>query len=141
MKLQETHKYDDIIHLSRPKSERHPPMSAHDRAGQFSPFAALTDFDAAIEETGRLTDSRMELDEGGLERLDEQMHALLEVIQTQPKAEIVWFCYDERKAGGSYVTTVGHVKKVDTYSQKLLFTHGQVIPLGEIFSIQIIPGT
>lgn len=139
MKLQETHKYDDIIHLSRPVSDRRVRMSAHDRAGQFSPFAALTGFDAAIEESGRLTDSRIELDEGGKELLDEQMRSVLEVIHTQPRAEILWFCYDERKAGGSYVKTVGHVKKVDTYTQKLLFTDGQTIPLGEIFSIQLIP--
>lgn len=138
MKLQETHKYDDILHLSRPVSERHVRMSAHDRAGQFSPFAALTGFEAAIEETGRVTDSRIELDEGGRELLDEQMRSLLEVIHTQPKAEVVWFCYDQRKAGGTYVRTTGHVKKVDTYTEKLLFTDGRTIPLGEIFSIGLL---
>ena len=62
MKQPETNKYQDIIHLSRPRSQRHPPMSAHDRAGQFSPFAALTGFEAAIAETQRLTDSRIILD-------------------------------------------------------------------------------
>lgn len=139
MKLRETHKYDDIIHLSRPVSHRHVRMSARDRAGQFSPFAALTGFDAAIEETGRLTDSRMELDEGGKELLDEQMRAVLDIIHTQPKVEVVWFRYDERKAGGSYVRTTGHVKKVDTYLERMVFTDGRTIPLGEIFSI-CLPG-
>ena len=37
MKLKETHKYDDIIHLGRPESRR-ARMSAEDRAAQFSPF-------------------------------------------------------------------------------------------------------
>ena len=138
MKLKETHKYDDIIHLSRPRSGRRAEMSNYDRASQFSPFAALTGFDAAIEETGRLTDHRIELDEGGKQLLDEQMRAVLEVIHSQPKVEILWFQYDERKAGGSYVRTTGHVKKVDDYSRNILLTDGQSIPLGEIFSIVII---
>lgn len=135
MKLKETHKYDDIIHLSRPRSERRAQMSNYDRAAQFSPFAALTGFDAAIEETGRLTDHRIELDEGGKQLLDEQMSALLDVIHTRPKVTITWFCYDERKAGGTYVVTSGIVKKIDRYSGKILMDDGSVIPLGEVFAI------
>lgn len=134
MKLKETHKYDEIISLSRPESRR-AKMSNDDRAAQFSPFAALTGFEAAIEETGRLTDTRIELDEGGKQLLDEQMNAVLEVINLQPKVTVTWFCYDERKAGGAYVSTTGHVKKIDTYNEKILLTNGETIPLGEIFSI------
>ena len=48
MKLKQTHKYDDIIRLSRPASSRRAKMSNYDRAAQFSPFAALTGFEAAI---------------------------------------------------------------------------------------------
>ena len=33
------------------------------RAAQFAPFAALTGYDDAIEETGRLTTDRKEIDE------------------------------------------------------------------------------
>ena len=135
MKLKETHKYDDIIHLSRPNTGRRAKMSDYDRAAQFSPFAALTGFEAAIADTGRLTDTRIELDEGGKQLLDEQMQQILEVIHTQPKAHITWFCYDERKAGGSYISITGHVKKIDTYDGKILLADGQLIPLGEVFSI------
>jgi len=139
MKLKETHKYDDIIHLSRPDTGRRAKMSDYDRAAQFSPFAALTGFGAAIAETGRLTDTRIELDEGGKQLLDEQMLQVLEVIQTQPKVKITWFCYDERKAGGAYICTTGHVKKIDTYSGKVILTDGQTIPLGEVISIAMEP--
>lgn len=135
MKLKETHQYDDIIHLSRPVSEKRVRMPAYDRAAQFSPFAALTGFDAAIEETGRLTDQRIELDEGGKQLLDEQMRAVLEVIHTHPRVTVTWFCYDERKAGGTYISTTGNVKKIDIYTGKILFLDGRVIPLGEVFSI------
>ena len=137
MKLQETHKYDDIIHLSRPRSGRRAEMNRCDRAAQFSPFAALTGFDAAIRETGRLTDQRIELDEDENAQLDEQMNKVLQIIHTCPEITVTWFRYDERKAGGTYVVTTGHVKKVDTYIQRMIFSDGQTIPLGEIFSIAI----
>ena len=52
--------YDDIIDLPRPKS-KHEPMPMSDRAAQFSPFAALTGYGDAIDETARLTDERIEL--------------------------------------------------------------------------------
>ena len=42
--------YDDIMNLPRPVSKKHPPMPHHDRAAQFAPFAALTGYEAAIEE-------------------------------------------------------------------------------------------
>lgn len=133
--MKETHCYDDIIQLSRPLSAKRAKMSNYDRAAQFSPFAALTGFDAAIAETGRLTDTRIELDEGGKELLDEQMRIILERLLDQPKVTVVWFCRDEQKAGGTYVSTIGNVKKVDSYRGRLLLTSGQAIPLGEIFRI------
>lgn len=137
MKLQEIHKYDDIICLSPPDSGRRAKMSSYDRAAQFSPFAALTGFDAAIAETGRLTSERTELDEDEKQHLDKQMRIILELLSDQPKVHLVWFCYDERKKGGTYVSTTGNVKKVDTYTGKLLLTSGQAIPLGEIFQITL----
>lgn len=138
MKLQITHQYDDIIRLQRPDSGRRARMSLYDRAAQFSPFAALTGFDDAIAETGRQTQDRIELDRDALDRLDEQMQGLLEVLDSQPEAEVVWFRYDERKAGGSYVTTIGHVKKVDTYLERMIFTDGRSIPLGEVLSVRVM---
>jgi hypothetical protein len=47
-------KYDDIIDLPHPTSTKHPRMSMHDRAAQFSPFAALTGHEEAIEETAQI---------------------------------------------------------------------------------------
>ena len=43
--------YADIIHLPRPVSKTHPPMSLRDRAGQFAPFSALTGLHAAADRT------------------------------------------------------------------------------------------
>ncbi len=44
------HRYDDIIDLDRPVIEGEREMSMIDRAGQFSPFAALTGYGELIEE-------------------------------------------------------------------------------------------
>ena len=41
------HKYDDIINLPHYTSSKRPRMAMIDRAAQFSPFAALTGYDAA----------------------------------------------------------------------------------------------
>ena len=59
MSLQDLHQYDDIIRLPRPVSPKHPPMAAIDRAAQFSPFAALTGYEQALEETKEIAIERV----------------------------------------------------------------------------------
>ena len=129
------HKYDDILYLPHPVSRRRSRMSNYDRAAQFSPFAALTGFDATIEEAGRLTDRRIELDEAEKELLNEKLQEILEHIDAQPQVTITHFVYDQRKAGGAYISTTGRVKKIDTYSRAILFTDGTAIPVSEIVGI------
>ena len=72
------HKYDDIIHLPHHVSKKYPQMSLLNRAAQFSPFAALTGHEDASQETARLTDSFIELDEDKKGQLDEQLAILLQ---------------------------------------------------------------
>lgn len=48
-----TDRYDDIINLPHPTSKKHPRMSMINRAAQFSPFAALTGYDDAIQDAER----------------------------------------------------------------------------------------
>ena len=55
--------YKDIINLPHHVSSKRPQMPMLDRAAQFSPFAALTGYDDAIHETGRLTDEKIDLSE------------------------------------------------------------------------------
>ena len=55
--------YTDIIDLNRPLS-KHANLGVESRAAQFAPFAALTGYDAEIRETARLTDKKIEVDDG-----------------------------------------------------------------------------
>ena len=103
--------YDDIINLPHPTSTKHPWMPMSDRAAIFSPFAALTGHAAAIQETARLTDQRMELDEDTKAMLDLKQQILADRIAERPEISVVWFRPDARKEGGQYVTTVGQLKK------------------------------
>lgn len=130
------HQYDDIIGLPHPVSTNHPQMSRTDRAAQFSPFAALTGYEEAIAETGRLTDSRIELEEDARIILDEKLRQIQEQIDIQPEAAITYFLPDSRKAGGSYVTLRDRVKKIDPYERVVIMQEGSRIPIEEIVEIE-----
>lgn len=131
-----TRKYDDILHLPHPTSKKHPRMPISDRAAIFSPFAALTGHAAAIQETARLTDQKIELDADTKAELDRRQAILLEHIAEQPEVTITWFCPDEKKSGGAYVVTVGRLKRVDETAGTLRLADGMTIALDEIVDLQ-----
>mgnify|MGYP000755501903 FL=1 len=128
--------YDDIINLPHPTSTKHPWMPMSDRAAIFSPFAALTGHAAAIQETARLTDQRMELDEDTKAMLDLKQQILADRIAERPEISVVWFRPDARKEGGQYVTTVGQLKKVDDIARILQLADGTTIPLDEVLELR-----
>ena len=135
MNLKPTHKYDDIIHLPHYESPRRAGMPMEDRAAQFSPFAALTGYEDVIEESGRLTQTAVELTESAIEQLNEKLHILAENSHMSPAVTVTYFQPDQRKEGGSYVTVTGFVKRIDTYEQMLRLTDGREIPLKAICHI------
>jgi hypothetical protein len=128
-------KYEDIIHLSRPISTKHPPMSLYDRAAQFSPFAALTGHEAAIEETARLTDARMELDEDEKENINQMLQEIAVHLKEEKEVAITYFLPDERKVGGSYPTITGVVKNIHAYERVIIMKDGSFIPIDQIKEI------
>jgi hypothetical protein len=130
-------KYDDILHLSYPFPSTRPRMNSTDRAAQFSPFAALTGFEAVIEESGRLTETAIELEESAKAELDQSLRQLSEQIHTHPKATITYFASDPRKLGGAYLTVTGNVKKIDTYEMRLILTDDTGIPISAIVQIYL----
>lgn len=131
-----SHKYDDIINLPHHVSKKHPQMSLHDRAAQFSPFAALTGHKAAINETARLTDEKQILSEDVIAKLNEQLNLIKENIGTNQTVTITYFVPDDKKSGGAYISHTGVVKKIDEYNHTVILTDKTVIPIEQISEIQ-----
>ena len=127
--------YEDIINLPHYVSPTRPQMPMSDRAAQFAPFAALTGYDSAIKETGRLTDERIELDEEALTALDMKYQLLMDAFDVAPEVTITYFQPDERKVGGKYVSAVGTVKKVNDFERQITMQDGSKIPMDEVLSI------
>ena len=128
-------KYNEIMGLPHHVSKNRPQMPMSDRAAQFAPFAALTGYDAAIKETGRLTDERIELDVEALSALDMKYQLLMEAHDDAPEVTITYFQPDERKAGGKYVSAVGAVKKIDDFERRITMRDGTRIPMDDVLSI------
>ena len=124
-----SHKYDDIINLPHHVSKKHPQMSLHDRAAQFSPFAALTGHKAAINETARLTDEKQILSEDVIAKLNEQLNLIKENIGTNLIVTITYFVPDDRKSGGAYISNTGVVKKINEYNHTVILTDKTFIPI------------
>lgn len=132
-----TDNYNDIINLPHHVSPTRPQMSMMDRAAQFSPFAALTGYDAAIKETGRLTDEKIELGEEELSILNMKYQLLVDSLDEEPEVNITYFKPDDRKAGGAYLTASGTVKKIDDFERIIFMKNGTKIPMDDVLSIEL----
>ena len=133
---EETNPYADIIDLPHHVSKRHPQMSMEKRAAQFSPFAAMVGHDAAIQETVRLTEEKLELSEDEKDIIDGKLQWIDEHIKEQPEITVTYFEPDEKKNGGAYVTVTGFAKKIDDVSKLLLLQDGKAIPIKDIQLLQ-----
>ena len=131
-----TDNYDDIKHLTRPQYDDLHPMSMHDRAAQFSPFAALVGYDDAVAETARLTDSRLELTEDEMSELNANLNRLLDSLDEQPQISVTYFVPDKYKTGGRYIVKTGTVRRIDEYARVLIFTDKSEIPIDD--TVQIV---
>lgn len=129
-------KYDDLLHLPHHVSKTHKPMSMEDRAAQFSPFAALTGYGAAVSEAGRLTDDAVELDENELAVLDRQLRALAQQVGQRPQVRITYFCPDSRKSGGTYVTAQGALKRIDLVERRLVLADGRTVSMDDVVRLE-----
>ena len=130
--------YDDIINLSRPQYHDLPPMSIHDRAAQFSPFAALVGYDAAVEETARLTDSRREMEEDEINELNRQLSELNKRLLERPMIRVTYFIRDRKKEGGRYASKVGNARTIDQAENRIIFTDGESVPVKDMYSVVFI---
>lgn len=146
-------KYADIIDLPHHVSTRHAAMPMADRAAQFSPFAALTGYDDAVKETGRLTDERPELSEHDRSLLDAKL-LLLESLLAKwggigaeknpdgscgseaPVVCVTFFVADRVKSGGHSESLTGRLIKIDKYKRQLTVEGQAAIRIDDIISLE-----
>lgn len=130
--------YEDIINLPHHVSKKRPQMSMMDRAAQFSPFAALTGYDAAIKETGRLTYDRIDLGVDTLSDLNVKLQYIADHVNDYLNVSFTYFRPDERKTGGHYTETTGIVKRIDDYEHLIVLMDGSKIPMGDVLDIIVL---
>lgn len=130
--------YEDILHLPRPIAKGRPSMPIADRAAQFSPFAALTGYGEAIDETIRDTTEQCFLSEEEIAALNAQLVDLQKKCQERPTIQVTHFVPDAKKEGGAYKKSTLQLKKIDDYSQTLIGTKGEKIPFTSLIHLQEI---
>ena len=130
-------KYKDIIDMEYSKSTNRPQMSLHDRAAQFAPFAALTGHEEAIEETARLTEEKIILDEAAKEVISRKLYEVSQNIEKRWSVAITYFKADRLKNGGVYLTDVGIIKKIDEVNKVVIMDNGMKIEIDGIVGVEI----
>ena len=127
--------YEDIVDLSPHISKKHPQPTMLERAARFAPFAAITGYEEMVLEEARVTDERIELDEGTKEILNAKLQMALDFADSEPEITVTHFVADKKKAGGAYVKHTGVIKKIDQYERVVVFFDKTAIPIDNIYEI------
>lgn len=125
--------YRDMLHLNRPPSA-HPKMKRQDRAKIFSPFAALTGYDAAVHARDRVLVPRTVLTDYGLECLEQTLRQ----FHRGDTASVTYFAPldpAQPESLGEYVTVTDAMVRLDLCGRMLHLT-GHTIPLDDILDLQ-----
>ena len=112
-----------------------PEVDASEQMDLFSPFTALTGYDADLQEAGRLTTLQKEQDEGVQEELDKQLRVLAGLLDQHPAVTVTWFRPDGKKEGGNYLIATGAVRKIDAYREVMILEGGEQIPFRDLLSL------
>ena len=128
--------YEDIVNIPPHISKKHPQPTMMDRAARFAPFAAITGYEEMVLEEARVTEERIELDEGALSLLNEKLNMIQEFLDEEPEIKITYFEPDKKKTGGAYIDIIGTVKRIDEYECLVIMTDGKKIRIEDIYSLE-----
>lgn len=127
--------YEDIINLPYSGSKRPKKMTLYERSAQFAPFSALTGYEDQVKETSRITDKKIEIDDGLQSLLNSKLNIVENNIKDKPLITITHFVKDKKKDGGKYITTTGNVKRIDNVEHTIKLTDNTIINLYDIIDI------
>ncbi len=130
MQNKDEHRYDFMLDMPHKQSLKRKHMSPTDRAAQFGAFRALTGYEDAVKETGRLTDTRIQLDESRKSEIDRVLRYLKD--NSPQDVSVTYFVPDTKKQGGSYITKHATVVAVYPIKRNVVFRDGSVVPIDEI---------
>ena len=128
--------YEDIVNLPPHISKKHPQPTTLERAARFAPFAAITGYEEMVLEEARVTEERIELDEGTLAMLNEKLNIIHDSLDSEPVIQITYFEPDKKKSGGAYISVTGTVKRIDEYERLVIMSDGKKIRIDEIFGLE-----
>lgn len=128
--------YEDIVNLPPHISQKHPQPTMMERAARFAPFAAITGYEDMVLEEARVTEERIDLDEGTKAELNEKLNVILEFLDRQPEVRFTYFEPDKRKSGGTYISVTGVVKCIDGQEHTVLLADGKKINIHDIYNIE-----
>lgn len=132
-------KYDDIINTKYPFGLGHPRMSIHDRAAQFAPFAALSGYEEAVEETLKVSDEYKEIDEDRFNSINDTLNEIVNTLLQDRKAkihvEIIY--YDNSLNKPVYDRVEGFIRKVEVANRYLVLEDKTKIAFETIYEINI----
>jgi len=129
-------KYSDIINLPHHVSNKHPHLSREQKAAQFAPFAALTGFDEDVKETARLTNRKIDIDDGLKEIISNKLNIIDINIKDKPLVKITYFIKDKKKDGGKYVEITENIKKINIYDNYIETINNIKIPIIDIIDLK-----
>lgn len=90
---------------------------------------------AAVGEIARLTDWRIELDEGEKEAINQRLMPVQERLPGPIKVNITYFVPDKKKVGGTHISVSGTVKKIDNYERVVVLRDRTNISINDILCV------
>lgn len=129
-------RYESIMNLPHHVSKFHKQMSIYNRAAQFAPFAALDGYSDKIEESNRIVNKKIILDEDEKININNKLNILQNNIKDRPSLIITYFVKDSLKDGGMYNTETKSLRFINKDKQMLVFTDKTTILMDDILDIK-----
>ena len=76
------------------------------------------------------------LDESQIEKINEKLRYLADNLSQKISISVTYFCPDQTKQGGAYLTDIGYVKKMDEVEHFIIMDSGMKIEMNQIVSIE-----
>lgn len=79
-----------------------------------------------------------ELTEDEVNKLNDDLNRLLDMLDERPEIRVTYFVPDKRKSGGSYQTKTGIVRIYDGYTNELVFMDKTRIAVEDMCLVEFV---